>query len=220
VNINWKIIAIFGGIGFFISLLTGAISGVGFGTILLRGIISGIIFGGIGFGLTFIIKKFLPEMDAEEKSELEEDVPTVDIVIEEENPPSIGEEFKAPEEDEAGIGLDSDISGSQSFVEEVEETSGEDLEAAELEEAEEVEEADESAELVEIDESEGVDALPDIGEFSGTFSTGPDFSDDSGNEGTEDVQIYSDDNSSIELLGKDEDPAAVAKAVQTMLKRD
>ena len=86
-DINWKVLAIFGGFGFILSLLVGAISGVGFGTVLVRGILSGVLFAGVGFGLSILIKKFLPGLVSEtEEAEEEEESGGVDIVIEEEAP--------------------------------------------------------------------------------------------------------------------------------------
>ena len=209
-KINWKIIGIFAGIGFFISFLSGIIGGVKFGTIFLRGIIGAVIFGGIGFGLVFIVKKFLPGLSSDEPEDSEDEQPGIDIVIEEENP------LEAP-----GLGLEVETAEAlegESFVEEVEETSGEELRP--MEAAADFNSAEESAELLDVDDAEDVDALPDISEFSGAFSTGTEL-DDSGEGGSsEDAQMSSGGESTIDVLGSEESPADIAKAVQTMLKRD
>lgn len=225
-EIKWKVVGVFGGIGFIISLLVGAISGVGFGTVILRGIVSGAIFGGIGFGLTILIKNYLPGLASEDgetetDDELETENGGIDIVIEEELPsPSMDTGDMTPEE--AG---DEEESAESAFVEEVEERSEGDLEAAdEAEEVEELEEADseEEPELVTLGEGSDVDSLPDIGEFSGSFATGGDYENDEDNadEQASAVEYTGGGNSPIEVLGQEESPANVAKAVQTMLKRE
>jgi len=212
-EINWKLIGIFGGIGFFFSFIAGAIGGVKFGTILLRGIVSGALFGVLGFGLTFVIKKFLPGLESEEGASEQEEQQGVDIVIEEEAP-AAGSESLPEIINEGG-----EIPEGEDFVEEVEETSGENMKP--VEEVESLSGEEEPEELVEIDDAEngGVDSLPDISEFSGSFSSGSDEGmDDS--DGPHDLQSSSGGESTIDVLGSEESPANIAKAVQTMLKRD
>lgn len=222
-EINWKVIAIFGGIGFFLSFLVGIISGVRFGTILLRGLAIGVVFGGIGFGLTFVIKKYLPGLLSDEAAETEEEIPGVDIVIEEELPRQQVEDANVESADESEESEDAE----STFVEEVEESSTESTEFAETEtvETENTERKQESAkaeeveELPTMEEDENIDALPDIGEFSGSFSTGGEY-EEGEEEGGDTGQFSGSSSAPVEILGQEEDPAVVAKAVQTMLKKE
>ncbi len=212
---NWKVIAVFGGIGFVISLLAGVIGGVAFGTILWRGILGAAGFGALGFGISYLIDKYLPELTgAEGEPELGSE--GVDIVIEDEEMPprTAREDFgEGEEESEEGAG----------FVEEVEETVGEDESTGEPSEDDFSEESsEESPEFIPTDITSDIDTLPDIGELAGSFE---------GGEGS-DIQDYDDGStgesaggrsgrsSTVDLLGEEKDPREIAKAVQTILKKE
>lgn len=221
-DINWKVLAIFGGFGFIISLLVGAISGVGFGTLLFRGILSGVLFAGVGFGLSILIKKFLPGLvsETEEGETEEEESGGVDIVIEEEAPQvssaaaveaAGGEELvsNAPTQDSETA---EEEEGSENFIEEVEEISGD---SSEQEEA--AEESSEPEDLIEVDDDTSVDTLPDIGDFSDSFTN--EIAEE-GSEGGESQMHSVDSSPTIDLNGREEDPRTVAKAVQSMLKKE
>jgi len=101
-------------------------------------------------------------------------------------------------------------------VEEVEESA---LPDEELTKASQFEEEETSSE-----ELESVDELPDIGGFEGAFEGGgPAASEDSDGEGLSDYTSSSSSRSSRSLpegLEAGNDPAQIAKAMQTMLKRD
>jgi len=60
--IPWKIIVIFGSAGAFLSVLMGIIGGVGFGTILFRGFFFAILSAGLGYAVRFAVGRFLPEL--------------------------------------------------------------------------------------------------------------------------------------------------------------
>ncbi len=241
-EIHWKTVAVFGGIGFFLSLLVGAVSGVSFGTVLLRGVISAAVFGGIGLGLNVLIGKFLPGLvgdEAGEEQAEEDETGGVDIVIEEEVPRTVSEAAALSADDDS----DESLEEGSSFVEEVEEASSDETgpsaelskagngvsaengdesdEADEMEEVEELEEADEDGAGVQAAGVDGeVDSLPDIGDFSGSFSTGGDYDGEDGGDTLQSVEYSSGGNAPVEILGQEESPENVAKAVQTMLKRE
>jgi hypothetical protein len=242
VEIHWKTVAVFGGIGFFLSLLVGAVSGASFGTVLLRGVISAAVFGGIGLGLNVLIGKFLPGLVGDEaggEQAEEDETGGVDIVIEEEVPRTVSEAAALSTDDDS----DESFEEGSSFVEEVEEASSDETgspaelakagngvsaengdesdEADEMEEVEELEEADEDGAGVRAAEVDGeVDSLPDIGDFSGSFSTGGDYDGEDGGDTLQSVEYSSGGNAPVEILGQEESPENVAKAVQTMLKRE
>jgi hypothetical protein len=220
-DINWKVLAIFGGFGFIISLLVGAISGVGFGTLLFRGILSGVLFAGVGFGLSILIKKFLPGLVSEtEEAEEEEESGGVDIVIEEEAPQASsvaaaeaagGEElFSDTPTQESGPAEEEEE--SENFIEEVEEISGDSSEQEEVAEG-----SSEPEDLIEVDADTSVDTLPDIGDFSDSFTN--EIAEE-GSEGGESQMQSVDSSPTIDLNGREEDPRTVAKAVQSMLKKE
>ncbi len=241
---NWKVTAGSAGFAFLLSLLIGVISGVSFGVAFFRAILGGIVFGSLAYGAIFLIRKYLPELGKTIAGE-QDDVTTeggVDIVIEDENPPShpyagtmdavpseTGEKGESGSENESG---ETELSGSEDydgseeippaeeeedsgtgFVEEVEElsdtvskkASGEEEEVGELESVEE-------------DENTTIDSLPDIDSLSDTFAvTG------AGEEEGEDALTSSQTDSSIDsvdVAGERQDPRVIAKAVQTMMKKD
>jgi hypothetical protein len=240
VEIHWKTVAVFGGIGFFLSLLVGAVSGVSFGTVLLRGVISAALFGGIGLGLNVLIGKFLPGLTGDEtggEQAEEDETGGVDIVIEEEVPRTVAEAAALSADDDS----DESIEEGASFVEEVEEVSSDEISSSAAvlrngngEEAEETDEADEPEEVEELEEVDEngagtaaaevdgeVDSLPDIGDFSGSFSTGGEYDgEDGGGNTLQSMDYSSGGNAPIEILGQEESPENVVKAVQTMLKRE
>ncbi len=203
-EINWKVLAIFGGFGFFLSLLVGAVSGVGFGTILLRGLISGVLFAGVGFGLSLLIKKYLPGLlsDAAETESGKEESAGVDIVIEEEAGDSVREDMSSAADARDTGFAEEEEEETENFIEEVEEISSE---------------SSEPDDLIEVDDETSVDALPDIGEFTDSFAT--DVSEEDSEEQESRMQSI-DSSATIDLNGREEDPRMVAKAVQSMMKKE
>jgi hypothetical protein len=94
-----RTVAIFAAAGLVLSLLVGVLAGNPFGTILLRALLFAVAFGGVGAGLQYVVRRFLPELaggpvdptgptdeaaGAEEKPEGS----TIDIVLPEEPMPS------------------------------------------------------------------------------------------------------------------------------------
>ncbi|MCL1911541.1 MAG: hypothetical protein FWG13_05000 [Leptospirales bacterium] len=62
INPEYKVAAVFALTAMFVSLLTGAVCGIIFGTVLLRAFCSILIFAGLGFGVFFVMKKYVPEL--------------------------------------------------------------------------------------------------------------------------------------------------------------
>ena len=213
---NWKVIAVFGGIGFVISLLAGVLGGVAFTTILWRSILGAAGFGALGFGITYLIDKYLPELTGAE-GEPEPGAGGVDIVIEDEAMPP-RESEPAYSGSVFGEG-DEESEEGDSFVEEVEETveeSEEDEGFRDQETEEEV--SEETAEFIPTDITSDIDTLPDIGELSGSFEGGgesyvQDY--DSGSTGGRKGS-----SSTVDMLGEEKDPQEIAKAVQTIMKKE
>ena len=247
---NWKFIAGSAGFAFFISFLTGLFSGVQFGTLLLRAVMGGIAFGGLAFGIEYIIKRYLPELAKaiSPEEQHQEASPNVDIVIEDENPPgSAGyaptEEQASTEEDTRKPTGESDISADNTdenipdstgefsppdnetddsddsddtgeFVEEVEELGG--AEESPAPQSKSSEDSEEIADLEVVDDEEAtIDALPDIDNLSDSFDHT-----ESTEDGWEEVDSSQDSNMTVDVGGVEEDPRIIAKAVQTMLKKE
>ncbi len=245
---NLKFSAYFAGSAFVIAFLTGVLAGVGFGAILLRAVIGAVVFAGIGYASYIVISAKLPELlsgGAATSSPAQADGygQNVDIVVdddgeedtEEDELPAADEAHAAESERSAGVEQAADTGAPDSRsdedepgdLEEVAED-GESAAAGDDELVEEVEEvaaappgsvdADSAAsarnESEDVDEN-SVDALPDIGGFAGDFES----------EGAEVVEEDDRDGGSggssrARSHGIEQDPEVIAKALQTVIKRD
>ena len=197
-NFNWKLPAIGGGIAFVLSALAGLIGGVGFGTILLRALIGGVVFGALAIGIDFALRRTMPELFQPSVAEDSSQGGTVDITIDEDIPQEATSEMDVTEA--AFESSDNDFMNSADGEEAV------------------TENLSESAEL-QIDAAESVGeepvaksgSLPSFDSVESTFATEE-------TEGDSDESRSSE--SSVDVLGAEEDPALVAEAVRTLMKRD
>ncbi len=208
--INARVVLIAGGLGFFIAVLAGGIAGVRFGNLIIRAIIGGVVFAGLGAGISFLIEKFLPELfhgesDKTGGSERAEDVSGsggVNIVLPEQNPLKediYEEDFGAAEEN---------------MVEEVSESTHEYTDGLEVEKmgGEETFDSSPVEQGEGLEEVDSMEALPDLGEFQDSFGSGSAIS-------SEPIESGIPRGSSSEFSdGKD--PAMIARAIQTALKKD
>lgn len=215
-----------------VSLLSGIVSGVPFATIVIRALVSAVVFAGLGSAAQVAVSRFLPELeqvlegsnvDAQESDAAGEARPAVDIVVDDSDEvDSAGSAQVADMADESGS---EDVSDNGLLeVEDGDSTYGAELKSdrepvgdAEpaddlVAEAEEVE-ADQEKEFPAAapDPADGIDAsgldqLPDVGGFSDAFE---------GSEGIASVGESEDNRNS-----SDQDPALMARALQTILKRD
>jgi len=233
-TVNWKLAVGVGTSALLLSVLSGVLGGVGFGALLVRALFAGTLFAALGIGLEFVVRRFLPEL-------LDTDTPPdlgshVNIVVDE-------EEGQAPKvQDEVQGGQTADSGGKEpldrgseqtesedswddlenpedSLVQEVQEARREDgatatsQENSESEtEGESVKESGESSAAntppsVAADE---VDELPDVGKFADAFTS------DETPHSTQDVGS----SAAGAGEGNGQDPAMIAKALQTMLKRE
>ncbi len=196
---------------FVLSVLVGALSGVRAGIFLIRALVWAAVFTGLSFGIAELARKFLPGLfdedaagvrDESEEPETGESGNQVDIVVDEE---IVENQFARLA---GGPGLDEDEDRAPSIipsiVEEVEESTaelGDDAFHTDDEPAEE--------------SGDRIDELPDIGGFAGSFVN----SAQNGDAGdSEDYDDYGSAPKSSKNAGND--PAAIAKALQTMLKKD
>jgi len=208
---DWKIIAISATLAFLFSFISGLLGQVSTGVIFFRAVLGAFVFGALGFGISILLRKYLPEIfelnpdlpskDNEDLSQIQEpsglsseadnsvsDRPLIDISIGDETEQAVSEESL----DSKSIPKDEN-SNKNELVEEVVETG-------------ETEESDDNNQI-----PGNIDALPDMGVFSNSFE----------NSVSEDG-----DNSSrpgavtLDIMGEEQDPEFVAKAVRTMVKKD
>jgi hypothetical protein len=125
-----------------------------------------------------------------------------------ENIPDSTGEFSPPDNETD----DSDDAGE--FVEEVEELGG--AEESPAPQSKSSEDSDEIADLEVVDDEEAtIDALPDIDNLSDSFDHT-----ESMEDGWEEADSSQDSNMTVDVGGVEEDPRIIAKAVQTMLKKE
>jgi hypothetical protein len=194
-KIDWRVSAIAAGAAFFLSVLVGVIGNVSFGMLILRAIIAGALFGAGAIGLTIIIDRFLPELRrAASPSAAASDGNSVDIVVE----GGDGFESVMDGSDELDDTLDAVDTGSEAdnsdgLLEEVEESD-------DIDDGTTVEAAEELEEVEEVSAGNG---LPNVDSMSDSFTEAP--------LGEESISDVSDSGG---------DPALMARAIRTVLKRE
>jgi hypothetical protein len=212
---NWKISVFCAGFAFCISFLFGLISGVGFGTMFLRAFLGAIIFGGLGFGADFVLRRFLPEMFASDG----ENGGIPDVTASDINPhdQSTDDNFvaEAGEPDgESAFRISNQVSEneeSDDLVEEIEELPHSEASTSAAAQADVQPAGSETAETI-----EDLDVLPDVGELNASFAAGA----DDVNEGVLAKTGDSGGSGKAAAFTEDQNPAILAKALRTVLKRD
>jgi hypothetical protein len=218
-----KIPAIFAGIGALISLIAGIAGGNPFGMILLRMLLSVLIAGALGVGIQYVLRRFLPEFGGKAEGE---SAPTVDIVIEDELPlgePGLAAQaveetppLSASEPEPAGsllpeAGREPALAGREPALAELELEAPPEadslLQAASEEEPGPLETLPGSEEEMFAEGS--LESLPDIG------GLGP--SPKAGGAGKFRGELA---EAQVDSLVKGQDPAILAKAVRTFLRKD
>ncbi len=194
-DLNWKLPAVSAGVAFILAFISATVGGVQFGAMLLRSLIAAVIFGALGIGVDMLIKHYLPELaggDAEgsEESETEESVQRAE---------NGGVDITLDEENPHNVGasqLETGNEGTSPTSETAEEPGSEIAGDEMIEDVEEVEELE-----------NGDD------EFSNAHSE-----DDDEDEGR--AFQAPESGATIDVMGDEQDPETVAKAVRTLLKKD
>lgn len=225
----------FAGLGAFaLSIIVALFARVPFGTLFLRALLSGLGFAGLCYGALLLLKRFLPDLFDETARPQElgsEGVPgsVVDIVL-----PG-GEEDRVDVSAQAdGTFRSSDASSFVAGISPLSVESGElEREVANLRVDALVSNDPADASLqgsaaprpsVALDE---LDTLPDLDGFSDSFSDGQsggsDASGESGGASSGDASRFMGVSDSMPTAGspdRGKDPVVLAKAVQTLLRRD
>ena len=239
--LNWKVTGGFAGFGALVSLISGFLGGNPFGNVLLKMLASSFLLAAVGFGVGLLIRRYLPELafNRESQDRTGDSGPDssgeVDIVIPEENPhlrngvsvvssDLLGREVS--DISEGAVGLDK----SEENAEEVEEVTAEDdgeVVSSDLSGREEV--LEEEPALLESPSTDAffaaeadVDSLPEMEGIEGSFTgasesepASPAGRSPSPSDGMDDSR-----RSKTEKIMQSEDPAYLAKAVRTFLKKD
>ena len=217
-----------------IAFIAGLFGRVAFIDLLLRTFIGAAAFGAFGAGVSILLMRFVPEIFEVQEAEEEEFAVSstegegektqaqqgsnLNIVLDSDDYSYAGE--TATRKAEAGEAGDSEglesvraESGSEyeedeEFVEEVEETGS----AAQEDQA-----ASTPSEYAEFEDLSDVDTLPDLDEFSDSFESVAAAQESDGE--AYGGGGYSSDES-VDIMGNQEDPATVAKAVRTIISKD
>lgn len=200
-----RTVGIFAAAGLVLSLLVGLLAGNPFGVMLLRALLFAVVFGGIGAGMQYVVRRFLPEIaggtsdgpkDADGAG-VKPEGSTIDIVLPEE-PPTV--EKPAEMHDELLEELPG--TGEAAGAPAVEELEGVDNDAGT---------GPGSGSLEAAPRTGGLDALPDIGSI-GTGGAAR------GSPRMPGARARPSD-ASRDVLER-QDPAALARGLRTMLKRE
>ena len=195
-----RTVAIFAAAGLVLSLLVGLLARNPFGIMLLRALLFAIAFGGVGAGMQYVVRRFLPELfgggpadaPAADGPEAKPEGSRIDIVLPEEPLPAEG-----PGQDRAEV------------LEELPGTA----EAAAVEELDAVEPVAEAVDgpakrAARPGVHDGLDALPDIAPLGG------------GGEAVRTAGTRARPVDATRGVLEREDPASLARAVRTVLKRE
>jgi hypothetical protein len=206
---DWKIIAFSATLAFLFSFISGLLGRVSFGILFFRALLGALLFGALGFGVSVLLRKFLPEMfELESSVDMNEDIsqdqvneslkvnskdlpsvkPLLDISIGEEDDESVSDMTPA---NNASSGKNDNMGNE--LVDEISE-SGIDTANADNDQL-----------------PENIDALPDMGVFSNSFENVVD-SDENGSNNPGAV--------TLDIMGEEQDSELVAKALRTMVKKD
>ncbi len=223
--LNWKLTGGFAGFGALVSLVSGFLGGNPFGNVLLKMFASSFLLAAVGFGVGLLIRRYLPELafNRESQDRTGDSDPDssgeIDIVIPEENPHLRNGVSEVSDISEGEVVLDE----SEENAEEVEELTAEDGGGEEvLEEESALRDSSSTDALFAAEAEADVDSLPEMEGFEGSF-TGDSESEPASPAGRSPSPSDGMDNSrrsKTDKIMQSEDPAYLAKAVRTFLKKD
>lgn len=207
-KIDWRVSAISAGSAFFLSALIGVVGNVSLGMLILRAGIAATVFGAGAVGVSIVIDRYLPELRrASPASVASENGNTVDIVVEGDDGLETVE--RGPDETDAqSVVIDSgavdeadglSAGALDGELEEVVESNGTGGGTATAMD----DEVEETEEIEEIEEIASVDDLPSVDSMADSFT-----------------EIPVGEDSAVDSSESGEDPALMARAIRTVLKRE
>jgi hypothetical protein len=191
-----------GAAAFALSLLTGILFGVGFLALLLRAIGFGLLFAAAGFGVRSLFVRFLPELFEADQGD-EEDGTIADAA------PAADTESDRQERMVDIVVEDDDDSTSSIYRSEQEEEQDSFVDTNGGDEGD-----DDMGTLEAVSDDEDEGNLPDLDSFSDSFQSVAASQEEVENQGG------TSPGSEVDFLGTSHDPATVAKAVRTFMKKD
>lgn len=228
---NWKVVAGFAVVGALISLVAGLVGGNPFGVVLLRLFLSALVSSALGTGALLLLRSFLPELFGRKVAPAEQESPAVNIVIDEELPLEGGSLLGEPAAGGAGGVLARDAGRAETLSEGLQTDFG--SEDGLPESLDSAEPSEEPAELEgapgEI--GDGLDLLEGEAEVEAAASSSGDAAWEPLAEETGDLDALPEleptpptpreaARSKIDQSMAGQDPAELAKAVRTFLRKD
>jgi len=215
-TLHWKLLAAASGGAFLLSFLAGLLGNVGIGTVFLRALIWAIIFGGLAFGIEHVLRNYLPELFVgSDRSSPEGNA--VDITLDDENP-----HVSAEEGEGAAKGYEQADTGSRSeedlddFAEDAEDN-GHPL-PGEFSEERSVGSASDGVD--DENDVEDLEAVSDGGEISDSELPSFDSVESTFTSAETDDSERGAGLANVDVLGSEEDPEVVARAVRTLMNKD
>ena len=217
-----------------LSMIVGIVSGVEFFVLLLRALVGGLLFGGLVYGAFFLLRRYVPDLVAspeKTESEVEPELGSkVDIVLQGEGPQteaqspedldeSMAFTREAPSPSKAGRSPVETGADTEDFLYANESLLDEPTEAEAVTE-EPVASSALEAHAAPSGVSSGIDdldVLPDLESLSDGFVP---LSHEMGGASTHEYEESEPRNREPRGKGEGADPAMLAKAVRTLLKRD
>ena len=199
---DWRIIIISAALAFMLSLIFGLFGSVSIGILLIRALSGAVVFGALGFGVSLLLRKYLTEL-----YEIQEDH---SIEIKDDQPETGVLHIDSVDSDNLSVaGAKIDISIDDGVeVPAVEVSTGNDTGSKDgiKEENNLVDEISEDGQI-----PANIDTLPDMGVFSNSFEGNmDDIVDGASNAGAV----------TLDIMGEEQDPELVVRAVRTMVKKD
>ncbi len=210
---DWKIIAISAALAFLFSFISGLFGRVSPGIIIFRAFTGAVVFGIMGFGFSILLRKYLPELfelSSNSSAEISDDLSRVKNdsgVISESDDSSMGNkviDISIDDETEKTL-LNADSVENSDKLDDESNDKGDEL----IDEIVETGNADESDLNSKVPDN--IDVLPDMGAFSNSFENTED-ADSNGSGGT--------GAATVDIMGEEQAPELVARAIQTMVKKD
>ena len=199
---DWRIIVISASLAFILSLIFGFLGSVSPGILLIRALSGAVVFGAIGFGVSILLCRYLPEL-----YELQVDH---SLEIKGDSPEAEGLHSDSVDSDNlfaAGAKIDISIDDEDQVPEvELKPENDAGLIGGTEEETNLVDEISEDNQV-----PASIDVLPDMGVFSNSFEGNvDDIVDEASTTGSV----------TLDILGEEQDPELVVRAVRTMVKKD
>jgi len=209
---DWKMIVISATLAFILSFIFGIFGSVSLGVLLIRALSGAIIFAAMAFGVAILLRRYLPELfelQVETTTAIEDDLSEVQ---DKQSIPGHSDSLSVSKP-RIDISIDD---GDGSFAVEMKPENDTGSTGSLDERNDLVDEISESEDAVSSTENDqvpaNIDVLPDMGVFSNSFEG--ELDDEVDRTGSKAGAVV------LDIMGEEQDPELVVRAVRTMVKKD